>query len=387
MNKVLTGAGILLLLVLGFYLISGLFEKPDEVVSPVAQTEQEHDELTPEEPTITPVTVAPKTETQPQVVEKTEEDQNDQKVLKQGDQMIQAKLQEIATNYAHNLKFPPYATPLNENSYDYLNPNAFIPFRLKMPTGDPFSYEIVLPSSILFKGAPVEGTFRIYGDQSEPLPQILDIKAEIISNQKSLASVNMMLEQNDEMEQVFHFTFNPSPEESASWPPELQIKATFLLSGYGEQSYITQFRYEQSQAQITGLGQEKIEGPNLLIPVNLTTMRPGLYKVSANLFSQTTDQPLVHIQGHERIEGSSGTVILKAHIAALKERQDAGPYVLKTFLIYRHSETGGADEPGNTSGAVFTVPGHSFNEYEDVPYSDQGEQEKLKRMNQIIQNW
>ncbi|MBF0349559.1 MAG: hypothetical protein HQM11_00920 [SAR324 cluster bacterium] len=387
MNKVLTGAGILLLLVLGFYLISGLFEKPDEVVTPVTQTEPEQEELTLEEPTITPVTVAPKTETQPQVVEKTEEAQDNQQILKQGDQLIQAKLQEIATDYAHNLKFPPYATPLNENSYEYLNPNAFIPFRLKMPTGEPFSYEIILPSSVLFKGIPIEGTFRIYGDQSEPLPQVLDVKAEILNRQKVLASTQMTMTQNDEMEKHFSFTIESPIEESKDWPAELQIKAVFLLSGYGEQSYILPFRLEESVAKVDGLGQETVDGPNLLIPVNITVNNSGTYRVSANLYSQTTGSPLVHIQGQQKIEGTSGTVILKAHVSALKERQDTGPYVAKTFLVARHSESGGADQSGNAGNAEFVIPGHDFNEYKDEPYVDMGEQEKLKRFNQIIQNW
>ena len=385
-NKILVSVGIIIILIGGIFLLSNL-QNEAPIVKKATASKEAPVVVSEELPVPSPGDTKKKQAvSQVKVPEKIEKEENEIREMVQGKEMVKNKFREIAQNYERNLTVPIYARPINEQSYSFLNPNAFVPTRRKMRDEAPFSYEIILPKISLFKGTPVPVTFRIFAEQSVSLPQMNGVKSEIFSGTKLVATFEIEQIQNDEMEQSFFHEFAPTLEESQNWQPFLRMRTTFNLSGYPPHTLMTSFRYEESIAQITGKGTESVEGPHLLIPLNLSVSKPGVFVVSANLFSETTQSPLLHIEGREKFSALQGTVTLKAHISGLKARRDPGPYLLKTFLIHRESEGTGANQIGDAEKISFVIPKHEFAEYKDEPYSHPAEQRKLKQLKKLMGN-
>ncbi|WP_369600591.1 hypothetical protein AAIA72_12155 [Hahella sp. SMD15-11] len=100
------------------------------------------------------------------------------------------------------------------------------------------------------------------------------------------------------------------------------------------------FRLSQAVARITGLAWAAPDGPWLHIALNAQVYRPGYYFVSANLYSEQTGEPLVHLESEQRLGAGTREVLLKAHASALRERGDGGPYLLKNIRLIRGAEEG-----------------------------------------------
>ncbi len=106
---------------------------------------------------------------------------------------------------------------------------------------------------------------------------------------------------------------------------------------------------------------------------------------TSNLFSQSTETPLVYLTGRQKIQGSGDVFQLKAHISALKGSNDPGPYTLQTILINRIPDNR-TESParGNASGLSFTIGKHEFSEYDDEAYEPSATEKQRLNLLQSI---
>lgn len=99
------------------------------------------------------------------------------------------------------------------------------------------------------------------------------------------------------------------------------------------------------------------------------------------LYSGESEQPLVYLETEGRLGEGSQNLFLKAHVQALKQGGDEGPYELRNIKIERWSdEVIPMDVAGKVTGDDFVVEGYRFDDFEDSPYVDPLKQERMRLM-------
>lgn len=154
----------------------------------------------------------------------------------------------------------------------------------------------------------------------------------------------------------------------------------------GDQDMLTtvSFRYDQPSAQVIGTLPSRVEGPNLVIPLQVSVSQTGYYFVRAVLDEAGTSKPLIELQNEGPLTAGNGLLELNAHIAALKYHQSEGPYKLRSIKLHRGAELGEAlDVPGSTMQKQFSVQGFPFSMYSDEEFVDELAQERLEFLRQM----
>ncbi|MGK5091180.1 hypothetical protein WDW89_04080 [Deltaproteobacteria bacterium TL4] len=384
MQKLYMGLGGLIVLLIGLYfLIDGLtkHELQEEIsirvaAAPKQEIESAPEMVLPENSTSIPPQEKIKDSKKNDPVQEAQKEEKDERAKRKEliREELRPRLKEIAETYKEKLKYPTYSRLLSEKQTDLLEPNTHFPATYDIPDSN-ISYDLQLSRFILYKPDPIPMKFRAFSTDGQPIPQIISISGSIIVNKETVDEFSLTLQSDRDVEKVYLATYSPSAEKSASWPEELIIaKVVLNVSGYGEQSAFTSFQYMTSVGTITGIETEKVEGADLVIPINLSVNKPGRYSVTANLFSQADNKPISHLTGVSELEGNEGTVPLKVHIATLKAKNDTGPYVLTTFILSNVSESKVAY--GDAAKLSFVVGKHDFSEYKDEEYVDPVRQKK-----------
>lgn len=154
----------------------------------------------------------------------------------------------------------------------------------------------------------------------------------------------------------------------------------------GDQDMLTtvSFRYDQPSAQVVGTLPARVEGPNLVIPLQVSVSQSGYYFVRGVLEEAGTAKPLIELQTEGSLIAGNGLLELNAHISALKYHQSEGPYTLRSVKLHRGADFGEAlDVPGATMQKQFPVQGFPLSSYEDQEYVDELAQERLAFLRQM----
>lgn len=152
------------------------------------------------------------------------------------------------------------------------------------------------------------------------------------------------------------------------WPVELQWR---VRARVGEQrlAVVAPFRYETPVAMLEALGQPRIEGEFLTIPLQISTHKPGYYFVQANLYSQS-GRPLLHLQAEGPLTPDYPPLELQASSGALKSLDASGPYLLRDIQLVRMGDDDNPDQNGRSRHDHYPITGFPFNEYAESTWSD-----------------
>jgi hypothetical protein len=301
------------------------------------------------------------------------------------DEKARKNLKEIAKVFENELRFPVYSRPIDTNSHDLLNPHEFIPVQRSFPGNEKLFYDLVLSKQVMIQGEPISATLRVTSKE-ETVPDILSVKARLVDEdrgRKTVANFDLKRAESTDKSRIFTAEYTPSGGTQLS--DHMIMVVTFQPVGYSEMTVTAQFTYADPAAKVTGIGNVTVDGAHLVIPVNLETKKSGGdYRVTGNLYSSGTDRPLVNAFGVAPISGSSGTVEIKIHAAALREKGDPGPYILKTLTVDRLPTTKEPMLYGTGQDKEFKIPGHDLKEYSDEAYSNPDDQKKLEMLKNFL---
>ena len=144
------------------------------------------------------------------------------------------------------------------------------------------------------------------------------------------------------------------------------------------------FRYDQPSAQIIGTLPSRVEGPNLVIPLQVSVGQTGYYFARGVLEDARTGQPLIELQNEGPLTAGNGILNLNAHILALRVHQSEGPYTLRSVKLHRGAETGESfDVPASTLQKTFAIQGFPFSSYENEEFVDELAQERLEFLREL----
>jgi hypothetical protein len=290
----------------------------------------------------------------------------------QMDQYQQEELQQsfslLSQAYAAELSYPSYSRPLTSADHQLLNPNQFDAVALPLEGGASASlvlpkYRFTYPEAVVFK-------LVMAGLSAQ------QVKAELREqlSGKVLAQADLTADA-EETEWPHQF------DATENWDGALELVVQFEAQGKTQQLQ-TGLHYSYPVATITGIGSSSSRGADLVIPVELEVKKAGMYRLRANLFTESK-QPLAVLTAEEQLTEGSAKLELRAFKQVLQ--QQAGPYWLGTFVLeLRSAMPGEATRYGDSKESGFIVDAINFGQLSDEPFvvSDE-EKQRLEFLQQM----
>jgi len=290
----------------------------------------------------------------------------------------------VSDIYAENIKYPigsqPIYNPEDVREYkEFEQAEVDLPF----PEGDgdenPIRISAATNTFQYFEGDTVVVRVQISGAPSDTFTQVNGV----ISGGNGDLPIEAVFEPSDQSLTQFIASFDTKLAPPNLLTPEMLVKLSVTI---GDRPLFTTvaFRYAIASAQIVGVQPARVEGPSLVIPLQLNVFQNGYYFVNGVLEEAQTGRPLIQLQAEKRLAQGNGIINLTAHIAALRRQGSEGPYVIRSLRSYRGAEVGESfDAPASTSQARFTIQGFPFSEYTDQEYVDEEGQERLDFLRDI----
>ncbi len=297
---------------------------------------------------------------------------------------FKAQLQQVADLYEETSKYPVGSRPIiNPDSVREPEPFEFnevdLPFtepdkdgnaiRISAATNTyQYYYGDVIEVQVRVSGAPEDTFIGVTGNLSSARGD-LPIAIDFQPNGPSLTQFRAQIDSK-----VFPATL-VSPEMNAII--NIEVDGKDLLT-------TVSFRYDQPSAQVVGTQPSRVEGPNLVIPMQVNVTQPGYYFLRAVLEEAATNKPLIELQNEARLNAGNALINLNAHISALQYHQSEGPYRLRSVKLHRGAERGESfDVPASNLQPEFLVQGFPLNNYENEQHVDELSQERLAFLREL----
>lgn len=128
-----------------------------------------------------------------------------------------------------------------------------------------------------------------------------------------------------------------------------------------------------------------VDKEHLNIPFTLNVEKEGNYRITGNLFSQLTGEPIAHLSTKGKTVEGKNSMQFKVHASVLKASENPATYVLKNLMIFRIADKDTPSQQyGNASNQHFIVQGFSSDQYSDIAYANEVEQLKLKKLKRFV---
>lgn len=266
----------------------------------------------------------------------------------------------LASVYAAELELPPYSRPLSLDDEHLLAPNRYIPQAVPLEGGA--SATIVLPKFRFSYPEAIPVTLQVSGIQVSDVSVALSTEATatvVATEEMRGTPVN------------WSATFNAE----ADWNSAFEISVSFSANGQ-QQVLKTGIEYSHPVATISGVGDSRGVGSDMLIPVKIAVHQAGYYRLRANLFTEQR-QPLALLTGNAKLSEGQGEITLRAFKAVLQQR--SGPYILGTFVLEkRPAVPGELTQYGDSEKAEYKLDYFALSQLTDEPW--QPDAEELQRL-------
>jgi hypothetical protein len=294
------------------------------------------------------------------------------------DESFKAQIVNIAYAYNQTAQFPIGSQPItNPDDVRDLRPFEETETTTPFSTEDgPVNLSAAVDKYQYFKGETIELQLQLSGALSN---RFISPEAFIINpgdRNKTLTPIN--INPVGASNTKFLGILDTSLLANDTFAQEMLIEITVHIDN--EPLFTTlSFRYNEASAKIIGTGDARPNGPNLDIPLKVDVAQKGYYFVRAVLQDQRTNKPLIALQQEGKMRKGRDEIILQAHIQALKASGSEGPYLLRSFDIYRGAEQGEQfDTFGTSTEKQYTVNGFPFSQYIDEPHQDSLAQERAE---------
>lgn len=284
-----------------------------------------------------------------------------------------AQLDWVADDFALQTQFPEQSRPITDASSlkKYL-PNQASPISRKTPVGE---IELKTYKYRYRADERITGDVRVSGTLDTQL------SVTLVQNGVELAAATVSTA-NDAYQ--FHF-----PALNDRWSAEqILVVAKVSSPGLEAKTLSTPVAKQQTQTSIQ-FGEVEgsyVEGPWLMIPVAVRVKNSGFYRMEANLYSEDTGEPLIHLLNEVELNAGDQTLYLQAHIRALQAKQDEGDYLLSDIVLEQ------MPSPPDFTTLRTLVPvqpvsvrGYSFSDYVDEDYVDPDSVARLEFLNALSQ--
>ncbi len=294
------------------------------------------------------------------------------------DEAIRAQLLQVADLYAETSKYPHTSQPIRnpdlaKESKPFTETEVDLPFPVD-GLEEPIRLLAAVDRYQYFAGDIITARLHVVGAPPDTFVQA----TAVMSGSQGDTPLVATLDSVDETLTNFTGSFDTRVAPPGVMTTEMLLKMQVEV---GEETLFTSvpFRYSQASAQLVAVSYVRQEAENLVIALQYNVYQPGYYFVKAILEDAQTGQPLIQLQGEDRLNQGNGNLVLKAHISALRAMGSEGPYVLRSINTYRGSEDGEAyDVPASSAAARFDIQGFPFDQYDNIAHQDDLAAERLE---------
>jgi hypothetical protein len=273
----------------------------------------------------------------------------------------------LLAEYEESVAFPPGSQPITAEDVEQYLPNRSSEVSQPFPLADtpqPVLISLQMDKYLYFEGEPVMAVASVAqipkGRSVSVTFRVRDLLDHTLMDIRPAADGNG----------VFSAVIDLREAESHVNSAELLLQA-IVQAGSEKMLVAAPFRYEDSVAMLEEILPSYMEAASLAMPLVFTVTTAGYYFVSANLYSQASGEPLVHLETEGPLGNGLNRLTFLAHGSALQARGDAGPYWLQDFHIERAAGPGEQrDRPGRSSAPRFAVEGFALDSYPDSQYED-----------------
>jgi len=298
---------------------------------------------------------------------------------------MQSQLADIANAYRASMHYPDYSRPLRKSDWNLLNPRVFVPRNTSLASAEGVSASIVVDHFVVDAAhdLPVRVLVTTSGDSTRATAYVSRVDLQLGKPGKSAGSVVLTDAGQQNNARIFAGSI-PAELLQAAGEGEVVLSALLAFSTGITSSVTAMIKVYSADARLTYLGDAYIDGPHLMIPAHFEVIQEGFYRMQANLFDKSGEQPISHLNATFMLSESSPTGLLKVHATTLRAQQSAGPYELRDFDIRRSASRPG-DPPGYGSSdrPSFSVRGFSLDSYSNQPYVDPRARQRLDFLDRL----
>ena len=315
---------------------------------------------------------------------KTADDEEDETFNPYQSEVFKAQVQQVADLFEEHSKYPVGSRPItNPDAVREPEPFEFnevdLPFSDDLDSDDPIRISAATDTFQYFQGDIIRVRARISGAPSDTFIGV----SGNLSGPGGDLPFPLVFQPADGTLTEFTSEFDSGLIPPGLTSPEM---AAVIKVKVGTEDLLTtvSFRYDQPSAQIIGTLPSRVEGPNLVIPLQVSVGQTGYYFARGVLEDAQTGQPLIELQNEGPLTAGNGILNLNAHILALRVHQSEGPYTLRSVKLHRGAETGESfDVPASTLQKTFAIQGFPFSSYEDEEFVDELAQERLEFLREL----
>ncbi|GGP94425.1 hypothetical protein [Shewanella ulleungensis] len=268
----------------------------------------------------------------------------------------------LADAYAEELTLPAYSVPLSVNDEHLLNPNQYVAQPVMLEGGA--SASIVMPKYRFSFPEPVIITLEVDG---------LTVTGVSAALQSELSANTEVLAKGDMADQNGKWTVKLDATEE--WDGPMEVNVTFSAKGK-KQTLTTGIEYSYPTATITGIGEVRAEGSDMLIPLKITVEKAGYYRVRANLYT-TNQQPVALLTASKKLSEGAVEMDLKAYKGVLP-KQD-GEFTLGSFVLERRPAVPGElTRYGRSNEPSYDLGEFAVEQLSDEPW--QPDEQEIQRL-------
>ena len=299
---------------------------------------------------------------------------------------MQHEMQRVADIYEQRSQYAPYSLFLTAQQTDLINPNQSHESPRAYEVLDETISILIKPRKYRFSTVEHVEVDILITSSVAGLKNLTKLEAYLRSTQGKQSWPLKILQTNDQQgERSIQASIDLSSELTSFNEKDYSIVVSASFNGDSPVIQSAPIQLVTQVARVVGLGVNRIEDNDLIIPINVDVDQAGYYQVSASLFDLATNSAVSYLIAKQRL--SSGSNILDARVQGLvlRDKGFSGPFRLQGITLVKKSERPGMAEAYGMAAESYEVGKVNLEDFESIPYQDPMTEQRLEFMRSIGQ--
>lgn len=302
------------------------------------------------------------------------------------EQGMQHEMKRVADIYEQRSQYAPYSLYLSAEQSDLINPNQ--------THESPRAYDVdgenisilIKPKNYRFSATEMIDVEVVIQSSLEGLKSITQLDVDLMAtNNKKRWPLKIVSRHDQQGDRRIHAQLDLSSELSGFSAEDYSIAVKMSFLGEAPVIQSAPIKIVSTIAQVMGLGANRIENNDLIIPVLIDADVSGYYQLTASLFDVASNSAISFLIAKERLSSGSNTLNARVQGLVLRDKGFSGPFRLQGITLVKKSERPGMAEEFGLAADSYSVDKVDLNDFESIPYEDPMTEQRLEFMRSIGQ--